>query len=251
MAAGELAPRDITVYLPAAAQSEPALRVLYMHDGQNLFAPDALWGGWQVSETLDEAIAAALIDPLIVVGVDNTPARMDEYTQVEDEIDGTVYGGLADAYADFLVEGVQPFVASRYALAPAPEGAAVMGASLGGLVSLYIAQRHPEHFSALASMSGTVTWGSIGLDNPTIIDGYAQDPPEGLRIYLDSGGGPGLGCPEDGADNYCGNLELADSLRALGWVDELDLFYRWTPDAPHNESAWAERLLPALLDWWP
>ena len=40
-------------------------------------------------------------------------------------------------------------------------------------------------------------------------------------------------------------------LRDLGWVDEQDLFYRWAPGAPHNEAAWAARLLPALLDWFP
>lgn len=126
-----------------------------------------------------------------------------------------------------------------------------MGSSLGGLVSLYIGLRHPDAFGHIASMSGTISWGSIGASNPTIIDAYAEQPPIGLRIYLDSGGDEGLGCPEDGSDNYCGNVELADTLRGLGWVDEQDLVYRWDPGAPHNEAAWATRLLPALLDWWP
>lgn len=246
---GDLAPRTLTVWLPAGTFEGPQLPSLYMHDGQNLFAPDALWGGWQVGWTLDDALANAVLDPLIVVGIDNTPARMDEYTQVGDVIDGMMLGGRADAYAAFLVDGVKPFIDSRYPVAPGRESTAVMGSSLGGLVSLYIGQQYPQVFAGVASMSGTIAWGTIGASNPTIIDSYLSAPPEDLRIYIDSGGSEGIGCPEDGSDNYCGNVELAEALRGLGWVDEVDLFYRWDPGAPHNEAAWATRLLPALLDW--
>jgi predicted alpha/beta superfamily hydrolase len=248
---GQLEPRTITVWLPPGAFDGPSLPVLYMHDGQNLFAPDALWGGWQVGVTLDEAIASDLLAPMIVVGIDNTAARMDEYTQVGDVLDGVPVGGRADEYADFVVGGVKPFIEDRYPAASAPSSVAVMGSSLGGLVSLYIGLRHPDVFGQIASMSGTIAWGIIGANNPTIIDAYVEQPPVGLRIYLDSGGDEGLGCPDDGSDNYCHNVVLADTLRGLGWVDEQDLFYRWDPGAPHNEAAWATRFLAALIDWFP
>jgi enterochelin esterase-like enzyme len=248
-AVGELAPRTLTVYVPPGAAAEPELPVLYMHDGQNLFSPEALFGGWQVSATVEQAIADAVLEPLIIVAIDNTAARFDEYTQVQDVIDGMLVGGRANEYADFLVTGIKPFVESRYPAASAPEQVAVMGSSLGGLVSLYIGLRHADTFGSVASMSGTIYWGIFGADNPTIVDSYAEAPPVGLRIYLDSGGDEGIGCPEDGSDNYCGNVELADALRGWGWVDEQDLFYRWDPGAPHNEAAWASRLLPALVDW--
>lgn len=247
---GQLEPRTLTVYLPAGAEQDADLPILVMHDGQNLFAPDALFGGWHVGITLDMAIAEASLDPLVVVAIDNTSARFDEYTQVPDVLDGMQVGGRADEYADFVVEGALPFIEDRYAFVDAsPAASAVLGSSLGGLVSLYIALRHPDRFAHAGSMSGTVDWGTFGAMNPTIIDAYVESPPLGLRIYLDSGGGPGLGCPEDGSDNYCGNVELGDRLRELGWVDEVDLFQRWEPDAPHNEPAWADRLLPALQDW--
>jgi hypothetical protein len=72
--------------------------VIDMHDSQNLFSPDALFGGWQVSVTLDAAITQELLAPVIVVGIDNTGARFDEYTQVTDVIDGMTFGGRADEY---------------------------------------------------------------------------------------------------------------------------------------------------------
>jgi enterochelin esterase-like enzyme len=149
------------------------------------------------------------------------------------------------------VQGVKPFAEARYPVSSDPNQVATMGSSLGGLVSLYIGLRHRDLFGQVASMSGTIEWGTLGASNPTIIELYQDDPPLGLRIYLDSGGDEGMGCPGDGSDNYCGNVALADELRAMGWQDEADLFYRWEPGAPHNEAAWADRLLPALVDWFP
>ena len=134
-----------------------------------------------------------------------------------------------------VVQSSRTRARSPLASASPPEAAsAVLGSSLGGLVSLYIGLRHPDRFAQIGSMSGTIDWGTIGADNPTIIDAYLDAPPLGLRIYLDYGGDAGLGCPGDGSDNYCGNVELGDRLRELGWVDEVDLFQRWEPGAPHK-----------------
>jgi pimeloyl-ACP methyl ester carboxylesterase len=248
---GALSPRTVTVYLPAGALTEADVPVLYMHDGQNLFSPDAFFGGWRVSETLEAAIGDGTLGTMIVVGIDNTPDRFDEYTPVGDVLDGQAVGGRAEEYADFVVDGVLPFIEARYPVATAPQDVATMGSSLGGLVALYIGLRHPDRFGHVASMSGTVDWGTLGASNPTIDAAYVGDPPTGLNVYLDTGGGPGGGCPGGGADNYCGNVRMADGLRALGWTDEADLFYRWESGAPHNEAAWADRLLPALAVWFP
>ncbi|MCA9650410.1 MAG: alpha/beta hydrolase [Myxococcales bacterium] len=250
--AGALEPRTVTVYLPAGALGEAELPVLYMHDGQNLFSPDAFFGGWRVSETLDVAIGDGTLAPMVVVGIDNTPARFEEYTPVTDVIDGmNVVGGQADEYADFLVDGIKPFVEARYPVSADPSRVGVMGSSLGGLVSLYIGLRHRGVFDQVASMSGTIDWGTFGLDNPTIDELYLDDPPLGLRVYVDSGGSEGTGCPDGDSDNYCGNVRFADALRGQGWVDGDDLFYAWDPGAPHNEAAWASRLLVALVEWFP
>lgn len=249
--AGELAPRTVTVYLPVGAFDEADLPVLYMHDGQNLFSPEAFFGGWRVSETLDVAIGDGTLAPMIVVGIDNTPERFYEYTPVTDLFMGERVGGGADAYASFLVDGIKPFVEERYPVTSDPSQLGVMGSSLGGLVSLYIGLRHPEVFDHIASMSGTIDWGTLALSNPTIDELYLADPPAGLSIYVDSGGAEGLGCPDGDTDNYCGNIRFADALRGLGWVDEVDLFYRWDPGAPHNEAAWASRFLAAMVDWFP
>src|ERR671939_108581 len=69
-------PRDLIVYVPPDYEREPSKRypVLYLHDGQNLFeGATAFVPGqdWHVSETADELIKAAVIEPLIIIGVYN------------------------------------------------------------------------------------------------------------------------------------------------------------------------------------
>ena len=247
---GTLLPRNLVVYVPSGAWGEEDLAVLYMHDGQNLFSPDAFFGGWRVGISMDYAQEQGTIPPTLVVGIDNTEDRFDEYTHVQDDLGGALAGGKADDYADLIVDDIKPFIDERYNTSTEASRTAVAGSSLGGVVSLYIGWRHPDVFGAAASMSGTVGWGSIA-GNPTLAELYDQTPPEGLRVYVDSGGGPGTGCPGGDWDNYCDTIVFADTLRSLGWEDGDDLLYVWEDGAGHNEAEWAERFPQMIADWFP
>ncbi len=243
---GELDPRDVVIYVPGGALERDELPVLYMHDGQNLFAPDAPFGGWRVGSAVDAAIASGALPPLLVVGIANTPARMDEYSHAVDDIGGGPIGGRADEYGEFLVDGIKPFVDARYPTRTDAAATAVMGSSMGGLVSLWLAWRYPEVFGAALSMSGTLEWGRIGGgDEDRVLELYAASPPAGAWIYLDSGGGGP--CP-GGADNYCVTVEMFDLLGELGWIEGEDVVWRHVEGAAHDEAAWADRLPDALAD---
>jgi len=230
-------PRTVRVYLPA----EPATHLLYMHDGQNLFDPAAAWGGW--------ALAASVPAAMSIVAIDNTAARFDEYTHVTDDLGSGPIGGHGDAYADFLQLTVRPLIDDIYG---EPGSVGVMGSSLGGLISLHIGQRHRGDFDFVASMSGTMGWGSIGANvhNETIIERYAASGMQPVALYLDSGGSGSCvdsdldGIEDDapdGADNYCENKQLEATLLAAGWQSNVNLWHWWEQDAPHNEAAWAAR----------
>src|SRR5262249_18925270 len=157
---------------------------------------------------------------MLVVGIDNTPARMDEYTHVPDVIGGQTMGGLGDAYSDFVEDVVRPLVAARYG-EPARVGG--MGSSLGGLIALHMAGRRPAAVAFAGSLSGTVGWGSIGANEETIIERYAAHGHRPTVLYVDSGGGgtcfdsDGDGIEDDdpnAADNYCENQQLEATLGA-------------------------------------
>jgi hypothetical protein len=235
--ATDLRARTVRVWVPAGGSFD---RVLYAHDGQNLFDPEAMWGGWRLQD--------ALPDGILVVANDNTADRMDEYTHVQDNIHGTVYGGQGDTYAAFVHEQLRPWAAEQYGPA---ELHGLLGSSLGGLISLHIAQRYPGQYRFAASMSGTLGWGSIGASNETIIERYAAAGHADTAIYLDSGGdgdcfdSDGDGIQDDdpsSSDNYCETLQMAGTLEGLGYTWEQDLWHWWEQGAEHNELAWAERV---------
>lgn len=234
---GAMAPRSLFVLVPA----EPVTHVLYAHDGRNLFDPNAFYGGWRLQDRAPPA--------MLIVGIDNTAARMDEYTHVPDTIAGVEYGGDGDAYAAFVQDTVRPFVRERYG-EPGPVG--LMGSSLGGLISLHIADRYPDEYRFAASLSGTLGWGSLEQHNETIIERYTGAGHRSTALYLDSGGSgttcadsDGDGIHDDDAesrDNFCETIQLREVLVAEGYVFETDLWHWWEPDAAHNEAAWSARV---------
>jgi len=241
--AGEgLEGRDLQVYVP---QDGAFTHALYAHDGQNLFATEGVpWGGWQLQTSVPPQ--------MLVVGVDNTPARIDEYTHVPDIIDKDPIGGEGEAYADFIDGTVRPRMEAAYGEA---EVVGTMGSSLGGLIALVIADRHPDRYAMAISLSGTVGWGSITEHNETIIERYAAAPKRDFAVYLDSGGNGTCGDADDDGiddddpdafDNFCENAQLRGVLEDVGYSEGVDLWYVHDVDAEHNELAWAARVGHAL-----
>ena len=245
-----LVPRDLRVYVPAGEGPWP---VLYAHDGQNLFDPVSIWGGWRMQDAL-----AQVDGDMLVVGIDNTVDRMSEYTHVDDSVLGYDIVGEGDAYAALVHETVRPHIESTYG-STGHDG--VMGSSLGGLISLHIAWAYPGEYDFVASLSGTLGWGRFERSEVTMEEQWLASPPADIRVYVDSGGsaGPdgacldldGDGFPEDdpdSSDNFCESRQFVDALAASGFEWEDTLFHWHDPDAPHAENAWAARVdLPLQL----
>ena len=239
----KLKPRSLRVWVP----KEPITHVLYVHDGQNLYNPKGPFGGWNLEMSAPAG--------MLLVGIDNTPDRIDEYTHVKDVIDSSgPKGGLGDAYADFLKNTIRPLIRERYG-EPGPVG--VMGSSLGGLISFHIADHHPGEYAFAASLSGTMGWGSIGegIHNETMIERYKAHGHKSTVLYLDSGSSGT--CPDtdgDGIhnddptdqDNYCSTAQMRDTLVAAGYTLDKDVFYHWEEGATHNEAAWRARVFRPL-----
>ncbi len=233
-----LGPRDLRVWVPDGGDFT---HLLVAHDGQNLFDPAAIWGGWRLQDSLP--------DDVLVVGIDNAGlARFDEYTHVPDDLDGTVVGGQADAYAALVQDVILPAMVERYGL---PQVVGTMGSSLGGLVSLHLADRDPAAWDMVISLSGTMAWGRFGLTNETMPERYVGAGRRDTAIYLDSGGvsnactdTDGDGVPDDlpSNDNYCTNLWMRDVLAGEGYVFEDDLWHWHEAGAGHTEAAWAARV---------
>lgn len=219
--------RQLRIYLPPAYARDTTQRypVLYMHDGQNLFDPAAAAYGaaWEMASVMDRLIASGEIPPVIIVGIDNNADRIPEYTPCCDPQYG---GGKIDAYLAFITDTVKPWVDTHLRTRPEREHTALMGSSLGGLASVYMAQQRPDVFAMAASLSGSFWWNQEAL---------IRQPPAHLpvRLYLDAGtSGDGLEQTE----------KMRDALLAQGYRAHTELEFDVAQGAIHNERSWAARV---------
>jgi len=225
--------RDLIVYLPPGYDLQPERRypVMYMHDGQNLFDPETSFvrgRTWQVREHADQLLVAAEIEPLIVVGIYNTPRRLEEYTHARERKMG---GGEANLYGRFLVEELKPWADDTYRTLPDEANTGMGGSSLGGLVTMYLGLEHTETFSKLAVMSPSIWW------NHKSILGFVNEyeGPPWPRIWLDVGDGEGKRTAQDVALLY-------KQLVNIGWKPEVNIHYQMVAGGTHDEAAWAARV---------
>ncbi|MEZ4407111.1 MAG: alpha/beta hydrolase-fold protein [Polyangiales bacterium] len=232
--------RGVWVYLPPSYDENPLRRfpVLYMHDGQNLFDPAAAFGGvtWRVHDAMNLGAEDGSIREAIVVGPENTAARIDEYTPTVDA--EHMAGGRGDLYLRMLVEELKPLIDRTYRTLPDRANTALMGSSLGGLISVYAGVTRAETFGAIGAMSPSTWW-----DDRMIlgrVPALATLSPRPERVYVDSG--------DSGAssDDVANTRELAAALRTAGYRDGSTLRYVVEAGGQHSERYWAARLPDAL-----
>jgi predicted alpha/beta superfamily hydrolase len=219
--------RDIIVWLPPSYKEELKRNypVLYMHDGQNIMDPKTSYAGmdWCVDETLTKLISQKKIQEIIVVGIYNTKERLEEYSDTE----------KGRGYIKFIIKELKPFIDSGYRTLNSRENTAVMGSSMGGLISFLITWNHPEVFSKAGCMSSAFYYHD---DKPIKMVKDYGGPKKNIKIYIDHG--------EDGLIR---GQKMFCTLNAKGYIIGTDVDYYYAPGAEHNEKAWADRLERPLL----
>jgi predicted alpha/beta superfamily hydrolase len=216
--------RDVIVWLPPGydANSTKRYPVLYMQDGNTVF------GLWRLDETALALISNKQIEPLIIVCVGNggtVEDRFDEYTPTRDV--RFAKGGKADQYGRMLVEELKPFIDAEYRTLTDASNTGLGGASLGGLVTLYLGLKYPATFGRLAVISPSVWW-DRGMILREVNSLPAKLP---LRVWLDIG-------TEEPTQPV---KQLRDALKAKGWVLNSDLIFFEAEGAKHNDEAFGRR----------
>jgi enterochelin esterase-like enzyme len=238
--------RNVEVWLPPGYDADSATRypVLYMSDGQNLFDPRIANTGvdWGVDEAVVRLVRQGTIPPVIVVGVWSTAERGAEYSP---------WHG-APRYARFLIEELMPRVDREFRTLTGPANTAVMGSSMGGLLSYYLVTNHPGVFGSCGCLStafvlsealvATNLRGGGVAGSPDTVPYISRDierglrVPRGVRYWFDYG--------TRGIDARFGPTH--DAVRAWllreGLVEGRDFVVRRYDGADHNEAAWRARL---------
>lgn len=229
-------PRDVIVWLPPGYEmSESRFPVLYMHDGQNIIDPmtSAFGVDWEVDETCTRLITAKQLEPMIVVGIYNTPDRSREYLP----------GATGDAYRRFIVDSLKPFIDKHYRTMPSRDHTYTAGSSAGGLCAFMLTWEHSDVFSKAICMSPAFRMknaeGAITLDYVTPVESMDR-PAAPIFLYIDNGGVGLEKLLQPGID------DMLETLKEKGFEPERDLVWFHAPEDQHSESAWAKRFPSAI-----
>ncbi len=243
----DIDPRPLMIWLPPGYEQQPDKHwpVLYAQDAQNLFIADSSFIGveWQLDECLNRFSAAGELVP-IVVGICNTPKRLQELTPQEAlECCITTETGQQDlqryqpmegnAYLVWMSEILKPWVDEHWRTLPDREHTWLLGSSMGGLISCYALWQRPQIYGAAACVSTHWPAGDGALVN--FLEQHPQEP-QGRRLYFDHG------------DQTLDAAYLPYQMRAnlalmhMGWVPDRDFTNRHYPGHEHSERSWSARI---------
>lgn len=226
--------RTIRVYQPNACTSESPCDVLFMHDAQNIF--DDKMSYHEVSWRVVEGLKQAEIDHVMIVGIDNSLQRLDEYSPYETMIEqkdrflkGT--GGLGDIYIDFVVKELIPLIQSKY---PINRNYYMAGSSMGAYISMFAAIRYPKVFKGIGCFS-IASW----FNEPALLnDLKAASIPIDMAFYIS------VGKHETSADDikefpeiYMNNSKHVYHLLKEKGIQTLTFNLN---DGKHNERQWMQ-----------
>ena len=166
--------RNILIYLPPGYDSsDKAYPVIYFLHG---------FGGDERSLVgeVGEQLVTFLIDGMIGSGA------LKEMIIVMPDASNS-YGGsfylnseLTGNYEDYVAVELVDYIDGKYRTIPHREGRAVAGASMGGYGSMTLAMKHPQTYSAVASLSPPLGFEAV----------WAEMLPEALAENPDGMGGP-------------------------------------------------------------
>jgi predicted alpha/beta superfamily hydrolase len=242
----------VDVWVPASLHAQTP--VLVMHDGRNIFDEGDSFTGktWEVIPAIRDEVRAD--NPLVVAvwGLsDETRIRelspqeiLDRHPEFWDPLPaeilvnkGPVFG---DSYVSLLSDAILPFVLERYEIQHDKHRTAVMGSSMGGLMSMYVMSKRPELFGTAICFS--THWpfgGNVMVDELT---GMLPDGSDN-RVWTDTG------TIELDALYPPFHAYASEKLRAKGYAEPENLVVGTYPNTGHHESYWARRVADAL-NWW-
>lgn len=130
--------RYLGVYLPAGYSADgTAYKTLYMSHGMGGEETEWMNKG-RVQDIFDYAIANDIIEPTIVVTIDNTAD----------------YNWDLPTIRENLMDYVIPYIESHYNVSRDVEDRAMMGLSMGGVTTSYIYMNESDNFGYFAVLSG-------------------------------------------------------------------------------------------------
>src|SRR5256714_1774946 len=210
--------RKVQVYLPPGyAEGRARLPVLYMQDGTQFIELG------RAAEVADRMISEGKLDPFIIVFIDPIERNKEYWAN--------------DQFADWMAQTLVPLVDSRYRTRAERDGRALMGASLGGVISVWTALRHPDLSARVGGQSS-----AFQIDDERVIAALAKLDDDArrkfpTRFYFDAGRFEPL------------ILNIGRRVNVMLAARGYAVAYRESA-AGHNYTAWRDRLADAYTALW-
>jgi predicted alpha/beta superfamily hydrolase len=230
--------RTLRILLPEDYDKDnKSYGVIYMHDGQNLFEDHTAYGGhsWGIYEGKKEVMDTDRVEDMIIVGIDNSQLRFYEYSPWKSDFkipdrDIVDVGGLGDAYSDFVVQKVLPYIEQKYRIDSTKRF--VAGSSMGAYISMYILAKYPYLFQG-AGIFSLASW----FNESSFLDYMKKQPLHNKHTFFIS-----IGKNETSSETISDfdEIYLNNSRNLKKLLEEKGIkhiLYIETDDK-HNELAW-------------
>ncbi|HOP05601.1 MAG TPA: alpha/beta hydrolase-fold protein [Tenuifilaceae bacterium] len=216
--------RTVRVYFPPNYSSSQGFPVIYMFDGQNLFDNSTAFSGeWKVDETLDSLYRNRAFSCIVVAIYHGDAERLNELTPWPNT---KKEGGDGEKFAKFIVKDLKPYIDEHYRTLPDRDNTVIMGSSLGGLMSLYMALEYPDVFGRAGVLSPSLWWSDEVYEH---VDRFKKKRFQ--KFYISAG------LNESPETNK--NIEKVKKLLEVKGYSENELKVIVDPVGEHNEEFWS------------
>ncbi|WP_410770037.1 alpha/beta hydrolase [Fontibacillus sp. BL9] len=227
--------REVLLYLPPSyEQGDRQYPVAYVQDGGFQFTGCIRY--------LEHLFATRQLSELILVGI-QTEHRNDEYTPwPADSVakEGKGFGGNGRQYVDEIADVLKPYIDKHYRTRKEAKHTAMIGGSLGGLISWFAGHWRPEVFGRIGMLSASLWYEGV-MEYMKHSEGLKKD----FRVYLSVGGCEGKykSNAQSGMVRY--NEELYAHMKEQGFPADR-LTFVLEPDATHDDLFMIKRFPEAL-----
>ena len=141
-------------------------------------------------------------------------------------------------YINFIVKQLKPYIDANYQTNPEATNTAIIGSSLGGLISFYGGLKHPKVFGKIGALSASF-WFSKNIQQFASKNGNQKN----TQLYLLVG-------DEEGASMVPDTKNIAKLLLDAGFSNK-NIKTRIAPEGTHTASFWKAEFLEVITFLYP
>jgi predicted alpha/beta superfamily hydrolase len=257
-----ISPRTVDIWMPSNYSTSKKYSVIYMHDGQMLFDATTTWNKqeWRIDDVITELSVENKIENVIVVAIWNIPTLrhndlfpkkpLENLTRKQQDLilekakklgyTFTFEAVNSDNYLKFIVEELKPFVDANFSVYTDTNHTAIMGSSMGGLISMYAICEYPKVFGKAACLS-THWIGFREFENnpiPESFFSYMKEKlpnPKNHKLYFD------YGTETLDADYLRYEYRIDEILKEKGYDSTNSKNLKFEGEN-HSEASWQKRI---------